>query len=393
MAGLRFGTFMAPFHHPAGQNPSTALQRDLEILQHMDRLGFDEAWIGEHHSAGAELVPSPEVFIAWAAAQTKRIKLGTGVLSLTYHNPFMAADRVLLLSQLLRDRLLIGLGPGALPSDAEMIGVDPRDQREMFLEDVDVFMHLLTSDEPITRKSSYGRYNLVNARSQLRLTAPPDVCFTSIVTPAGPMLAGKHGGNLLSVGGTSEAGFEALASTWKVLEDTAAQNGHVADRSKWRLAGLMHLAETKEQAIEDVKYGLDEFARYTQEVIAAPFFRAAGTNFEERVAWVNETGLGVIGTPEEMVKQIKRLDDKSGGFGCYLEIAHEWARHDATKRSLELFADWVMPEFSGTGRGTKLSEEWATSQQAGQETRAQAGIDQFNVAHPGGIVAPATRPA
>ena len=90
---MRFGIFLAPFH-PVGQNPTLALERDLDLICHLDRLGFDEAWIGEHHSAGYEIIASPEVFIAVAAERTKRIRLGTGVSSLPYHHPLMLADRM-----------------------------------------------------------------------------------------------------------------------------------------------------------------------------------------------------------------------------------------------------------------------------------------------------------
>ena len=111
---LRFGIFMAPFH-PNGQNPTLALERDLELVEHLDRLGFDEAWIGEHHSAGYEIIASPELFIAAAAERTKHIRLGTGVVSLPYHHPFMMAQRIVQLDHITRGRVMLGVGPGALP--------------------------------------------------------------------------------------------------------------------------------------------------------------------------------------------------------------------------------------------------------------------------------------
>ena len=111
MDRLRFGTFLAPFH-PAGENPTLALQRDLELVEHLDRLGYGEAWIGEHHSAGTELIASPEIFIAAAAERTRRIKLGTGVLSVPYHNPLWVADLAILLDHLTRGRFMLGVGPG-----------------------------------------------------------------------------------------------------------------------------------------------------------------------------------------------------------------------------------------------------------------------------------------
>ncbi len=140
-------------------------------------------------------------------------------------------------------------------------------------------------------------------------------------------MASKNGINLLSVGATApEGGFDALAMHWDVMEERAPQYGHTPDRAGWRLCGPMHLAETKEQAIEDVRHGLDAWCDYTQNILAAPHFRAAGKTFEERVAWVNETGLGVIGTPDEAIAQVERLEKQSGGFGSYLLIHHEWAR-------------------------------------------------------------------
>jgi limonene 1,2-monooxygenase len=93
LAPLRFGIFLPPMHK-TGVNPTLALHRDLELVEHLDRLGYAEAWIGEHHSAGSELIASPEVFIAAAAERTKQIKLGTGVNSLPYHHPVILADRI-----------------------------------------------------------------------------------------------------------------------------------------------------------------------------------------------------------------------------------------------------------------------------------------------------------
>src|ERR1700742_1802125 len=128
MAKLRFGYFIAPFHR-AGTNPTLAMQRDLEFVQHLDKLGYDEAWIGEHHSAGSEIIASPEIFIAAAAERTRHIRLGTGVVSLSYHNPLWVAERIVLLDHLTRGRVMLGVGPGSLPTDAAMIGVSQAQTR------------------------------------------------------------------------------------------------------------------------------------------------------------------------------------------------------------------------------------------------------------------------
>ena len=164
-APLRFGIFMAPFH-PSGQNPTLALERDLELIEHLDRLGYDEAWIGEHHSAGLEIIASPEVFIAAAAQRTRHIRLGTGVSSLPYHHPLILADRIVQLDHMTRGRVMFGVGPGALPSDAHMLGIPFDSQRARMEESLGAIVRLLTSDEPFSMKTDW--FTLEDARLQLR---------------------------------------------------------------------------------------------------------------------------------------------------------------------------------------------------------------------------------
>ena len=307
MNKMRFGIFMPPFNSPPTQNATTSLQRNLETLQLMDRLGYDEAWIGEHHSAGTEIIADPLTFIAHAGALTRNIKLGTGVVSLPYHNPLWIADRAILVDHLIRGRLMLGVGPGSLPTDAEMIGLEPAQLRPALAEDLAVLLRLLLSDERVNAQTD--RYRLVDARTQLAPYSDP--CFEVVVaataSPAGPILAGTHGLGLLSLGATTREGFDVLAHHWNVVEAEAGKHDRGTDRSAWRLVGPMHIAETKKQAIEDVRYGFDQFCDYTQRTLALPTFRAQGDTFEERVAWINETGLGVIGTPDEAIAQIQRL--------------------------------------------------------------------------------------
>ena len=151
---MKFGVFMAPFHR-VGENPTLALERDLELIQWLDSLGFDEAYIGEHHSAGWETIASPELFMATAAERTRNIRLGTGVISLPYHHPLMVANRMVLLDHLTRGRVILGVGPGALASDALMLGIKAERQREMMHESLDVIMRLFTETEPITYKTDW----------------------------------------------------------------------------------------------------------------------------------------------------------------------------------------------------------------------------------------------
>ncbi len=354
---LEFGIFLAPFH-PVGQNPTLALERDLQLIEHLDALGFDEAWIGEHHSAGYEIIASPEVFIAAAASRTGHIRLGTGVSSLPYHHPFMLADRLVLLDHLTRGRLMIGVGPGALPSDAYMMGIDPVRQRDMMEESLEAILLLLAGDEPVSRETDWFR--LVQARLQLRpYQRPfPEVAVAAQVSPAGPRAAGRFGCSLLSIGATSAGGFDVLGAHWDVMEERAVEFGTTVDRSKWRLVGPMHIADTKEQAIADVGFGLAEWVDYFQRVAALPLAPDTA-NHETLVDALNASGFAVIGTVEDAVNQVERLRKQSGGFGTFLLMGHEWADTAATRHSYELVARYVAPEFQGTSRTLTASRDWA----------------------------------
>lgn len=374
MAQMKFGIFMAPFHVPAGQDPTAAYTRDIEVIQLLDKLGYDEAWIGEHHSSGNELNPDPMMFIAHVAPQTRHITIATGELSLPYHNPFHVADSALFLDHLTRGRFILGLGPGALPQDATMIGIQIEEQRSALEEDTDVLVRLLRG-ESVTAETP--RYRLRNAQTQYSpFNEELEVAVAAIASPTGPRVAGQHGLSLLSIGATAQAGFDALASHWDVMEERAAEFGTTADRSRWRLVGPMHIAETREKAIENVRYGLEAWCDYTQNVLAVPHFRAAGSNFEERLAWVTESGLGVIGTPDDAIAQIERLYAQSnGGFGSYLIQHAEWADPQATNRSYELFAQYVKPHFQKRAGRLKEAEQrsrdqWAEARRPRGEGRA-----------------------
>jgi limonene 1,2-monooxygenase len=356
---LKFGIFLAPFH-PVGQNPTLALERDLQLIEHLDELGFDEAWFGEHHSAGYEIIASPEVFIAAVAQRTRHIRLGTGVSSLPYHHPFMLADRLVLLDHLTRGRLMIGVGPGALPSDAFMMGIDPAKQRDMMEESLEAILLLLAGDEPVSCETDW--FKLVKARLQMRpYQRPfPEVAVAAQVSPAGPRAAGRFGCSLLSIGATSAGGFDILGAHWDVMEERAAEFGTTVDRSKWRLVGPMHIADTKEQAIEDVGFGLAEWVDYFQRVAALPLAPDT-TNHETLVDALNASGFAVIGTVEDAVNQVERLRKQSKGFGTFLLMGHEWADTAATRHSYELVARYVAPAFQGSSSTLTASRDWAAA--------------------------------
>ncbi|TWV57411.1 LLM class flavin-dependent oxidoreductase [Streptomyces misionensis] len=353
---FRFGVFLAPFHR-CGQNPTLTLEQDLSLMEHLDALGFDEAWIGEHHSGGWETIGSPEVFIASAAARTRHLRFGTGVVSLPYHHPLMLAERMVLLDHLTRGRAMLGVGPGALPSDAHMMGIEVARQRDMMAESLEAVMALLRAEEPVTRKTDWFR--LQDARLQLSPYTRPhfEVAVAAMASPSGPRVAGRFGCGLLSTAGTQAAGFDALAGHWSIVEKRASEYGARVDRSTWRIAGPMHLADSREQAVAEVAYGLPDWLEYFEKVATLPLAPGA-THPAEMAEAINASGYGVIGTPDDAITQLERLSRQSGGFGCYLLMTHDWAPPGPTRRSYDLFARYVAPGVRGALAAPRASLEW-----------------------------------
>jgi len=353
--GMTFGIFLAPFHR-VGENPTLAMDRDVELLEWLDHLGYDEAWIGEHHSAGWELIADPCIVIAAAAQRTRHIKLGSGVTSLPYHNPLMVAQRFVQLDHMTRGRAMLGCGPGALTSDAYMLGIEPSTQRPRMLEAMDAIMRLLACKEPVTVKTDW--FELREARLHLAPWSDPhfEIAVASTITPFGMIAAGTHGVGVLSIGAGLPGGPEALASQWKIAEDTAAKHGKTMDRRKWRVVVNAHIAEDDEQALNEVRTGERcETVTYFEDTLGRPPGRA-----DDPLRDGVKMGTTLVGSPDTVAKGIRRLLEYSqGGFGGILFRAHEWANREQTLRSYELFARYVMPQFQGSLETIASSQTWA----------------------------------
>ena len=383
---MKFGVFMAPFHR-VGENPTLALERDLELIQWLDTLGYDEAYIGEHHSAGWETIASPEVFMATAAERTRNIRLGSGVVSLPYHHPYMVANRFVQLDHLTRGRVILGVGPGALASDALMLGIRPERQREMMDESLGVIMRLMTETDPISHKSDW--FELNEAVIQLRPYQTPHVpvAVASVESPAGVTVAGKHGASVLSLSVPRDTiRRTSLMELWDIAEETAAEHGQTMRREDWGIVMGMHLADSRQQAFEDIREG-------SARVVTEYFGQTLGNPVPEVprsqiVDFMVEHNQWIVGTPDDAIAGIQRLQEISGGFGKFMIRVEDWAPRDKIHRSYELLARYVMPHFQGSLVGIQTSNQWATERKETLQANRYAGLktatETYDAARPRG---------
>jgi limonene 1,2-monooxygenase len=356
---MKFGVFMGPFHR-VGENPTLAIDRDLELVQWLDYLGFDEAWIGEHHSAGWEIISSPEIFIAAAAERTRHIKLGTGVISLPYHHPLMVANWMVQLDHMTHGRVMMGVGPGALPSDAYMMGIDHTVQRPRMDEALGVILRLFTETEPITYKSDW--FELREALLQLRPYQRPymPVAVASVQSPAGVVLAGKYGAAVLTITvprDPSASNESDLQNLWAIAEESAAEHGQEVRRDDWRLVLPVHLAESRQEARAEARLGAGRYLREYSEGTNGrrPVFDGP---LDKVIDFMADAGFWIVGTPDDCIEGIKRLGERSGGYGGFLVQTIDWAPRDKMLHSYELLARYVMPQFQGSVASTAASNRW-----------------------------------
>ena len=365
---LRTGIFLAPFH-ALGENPTLAIERDMELVELLDRLNYHEAWIGEHHSGGFEIIACPEMFIAAAAQRTRHIRLGTGVVSLPYHHPFTLASRMQQLDHMTRGRAMFGVGPGSLIYDAEKIGLKAADQRRRMAESLDCLMELLQGGT-VDRKTDW--FTLNQARLQLPSYSQPmmEMAVACSRSPVGAVASGKHGIGMLSIGGTSDEALAAHAKNWAIHTQAAAEAGKTADRSKWRIVTFAHVAETRDKARADMKHGLADFARYFTDVATFPIIPP---DIADPVEFLTSSGVACIGTPDDCIRHFERLwQGSDGGFGAVLLLAHNWADWEATKRSYELMARYVHPHFQRQSNALRIAsydDARAKHATAGEESK------------------------
>jgi limonene 1,2-monooxygenase len=269
-------------------------------------------------------------------------------------------------------RVIFGTGPGALPSDAYMLGIDPMTQRDRQDEAIGVIKRLLAG-ERVTHESDW--FTLKDARLQLfPLQEEMPMVTASSISPSGMTLAGKYGIGVLSIGSNSEAGLAALPTQWKFAEEAAAKHGQTVDRKDWRVLMMWHIAETREQARAEAREGL---MHWHNEYTVGTLMRPGAELFTDPDEAVDKTAFvegaaAVVGTPDDLVAAIRKLHASAGGFGTVLGFVHDWANRENTNRSWELVARYVIPEIQGLLEGYRTSRAYVVEHRESFERAGQA---------------------
>jgi limonene 1,2-monooxygenase len=377
MPRLKFGAFLAP-HHPIGENPLLQFRRDLDLVEQLDRLGYDEFWCGEHHSSGWEMIGSPEMFLAAAGERTKRIKLATGVISLPYHHPFNVAQRMVQLDWMTGGRAIFGSGPGALASDAHTLAIDPMVQRDRQDEAIGVIRRLFRG-ERVSAKSDW--FTLQDCQLQLLpLQEEMPFAVASQISPSGMTLAGKHGIGVISIGSLSSEGLGALKTQWGFAEAAAKQHGTTVDRGEWRVLLSWHIAETRERAIAEAREGL---MRHHNQYVVGTLQRPGAKPFRDADEAIEKTAYSpeaaaTIGTPDDLIARIRSVLEKSGGFGTVVGFVHDWANPENTTRSWDMVARYVVPEINGYLAGLRASQQFVATNRGVFERAKEAIMAKIN---------------
>jgi alkanesulfonate monooxygenase SsuD/methylene tetrahydromethanopterin reductase-like flavin-dependent oxidoreductase (luciferase family) len=355
---LKLGAFVMP-SHPPERSLVEGYRWDLENLALLDRMGFHEAWIGEHFTAPWEPNPAPDLLIAQALLRTERIKLCPGAHLLPYHHPVELAHRVAYLDHIAQGRYMLGVGISALPSDLQLFHVDGAsgENRRRTLEALDIMLKLWT-DGPETFDGEF--WSMRRPQTDFEFLHHHLKPYQQPHPPIG--IAGlSPGSETLKIAG--ERGFLPLsislnpahtASHWLSVEEGAARSGRTPDRADWRLVREVYVGPSDEEARKRVREGA--IGRCWREYLL-PFYvgNGMGPHFladpDDSVADLDLDYLieknWFVGSPATVVEKLAGLHEATGGFGTLLVMIYDFSTEQAWwEESLQLLVEEVMPHFA-----------------------------------------------
>lgn len=354
---MDFGYFAMP-SHPPERGLKEGHDYDLSVLRDLDRLGFTEAWIGEHHTAPWEPHPAPDLLIAQALLQTKQLRIGPGGFLLPYHHPAELANRVAMLDHLSDGRLLFGVAASGLPSDWAMFNVDGMSgaNRDMTREALDIILKLWTSDAPFHHEGKFWKVDRPD--TMFGFLKPHLKPLQSPHPPIGVAGLSKNSDTLKLAG---ERGFLPLSlnlnpayvgSHWEAVEAGARRTGRTPWRGDWRLVREVFVAETDEEAwrlsvgammgrmMREYflpllsNFGFLEYLKHSPEVADSE----VTAEYCARHNWI-------IGSPKTVVEKLEKVYDECGGFGQILVFGFDYKENpEAWRTSLGMLQTEVLPK-------------------------------------------------
>ena len=357
---MNLGAFMMP-NHPPHRSPVDGHEHDVEYLEFLDRLGYHEAWIGEHYTVTREPCPSPDLLVAQALMRTENIRVSPGGFMLPYHHPAELAHRIAWLDHIARGRCYIGVGSSAITTDWAMFNVDggSGENRRMTEESLEIMIRFWESEEPFEYVGEFWtvrRPPSVDENYSYHIkpyTKPyPEIAIAGF-SPRSPTLAyaGQKGFIPLSFGFTT--GF--VADHWEAHAEGAEEVGRTADRSRWRISRDIFIADTDEEAWDRAVNGAigEHYRKFWLPMlnhvglIGAAKHDPDVADSDVTVEYVAEHGF-FVGSPETVQRKIEDMIELSGGFGCLLLNSYDHLDHDneAWRESVERLATEVMPKFA-----------------------------------------------
>ncbi len=368
---MRLGYFTMPLH-PPNTDPTQTLADDLEQIVTLDRLGYVEAWIGEHFTSVWEDIPCPDLFIAYALARTENIVLGTGVSCLPNHHPVMLAHRIAQLDHLARGRFYWGIGAGSLADDFRLFDVDNEHQehRQLTREILDTVLTLWNDPRPGVYEHRRWRFTVPEPRDdngpRLHLKPyqrPHPPISVAGLSPRSDMLtlAGERGWIPMSI---NLVPVSTLVSHWQTYAESAQRAGRVPDRKTWRIARDVYVGATQEEARREALEGT--LGRDSRDYFLPGLARGKMLNMLKADLAMPDDAvtlqylldyIWVVGDVEEVTRRLHQIYEEVGGFGTLLVMGHEWTPREKWLRSMQLMANEVMPGLrkliSGSWRGSR----------------------------------------
>jgi len=357
---MRLGYFTMPVH-PATRNPTDTLREDREIIILADELGFHDAFVGEHLTDLIENVTSSMVFQATLIHSTKNIRLGTGTTNLSHLHPVLVACHAAMFDHLSEGRFILGVSPGALPSDAEALGIFDEDRNKMFAESIEVILKIWESDPPFNIDLPDNRFKVSTMKTlddfshTGKMYKPyqrprPEIVGT-VVAPysKGVIAMGEKDFHPMSANFLYD---KWLQSHWDNYAQGKANVGQVASRSDWRVARTIMVHDDEKVA---KNYGRESdqspyrfYYRNLHHKLRKGKRDAVFSNdgqVPENPTPLDDilNNLVIAGGVGEVVEKILELHEQLGGFGELVYAGLDWTDPVLARRSMVLMAEQVMP--------------------------------------------------